>query len=78
MNVRKSLEKKKSILSCNSYYCDFVTNKSDIMDNLTFKSFVVEETDDNKFVRSVKEKNISELPTGDVIIKVCIDRVKVN
>ncbi len=40
------------------------------MDNISFKSFVVEESENGIFSRSIKKKLISELPEGDVIIKV--------
>lgn len=39
------------------------------MENIVFKSLVVEEID-GVFVPSIKEKSVSELPSGDVTIKV--------
>ena len=35
-----------------------------------FKALVVEETDDNKYARTIKEREIDSLPAGDVLISV--------
>jgi len=40
------------------------------MQDKTFKAMVVEETPDNQFVRTITEKPLSELPEGEVLIKV--------
>ena len=37
----------------------------------TFKAMVVEEGPDGKFTRYIHEKNIDDLPRGDVLIRVC-------
>ena len=36
----------------------------------TFKAMVVTETEDNRFIREIKDKNIEDLPQGEVIVKV--------
>jgi len=36
----------------------------------SFKAMVVEETDDKQFIRSIQEKSIADLPTGDVLMRV--------
>ena len=40
------------------------------MSDKTFRALVVEETDKNKFSRTIKERLIDELPEGDVLIRV--------
>ncbi len=40
------------------------------MDNITFRAIVVEETADGKFKKSVKIRNTSDLPAGEVLVKV--------
>jgi acrylyl-CoA reductase (NADPH) len=40
------------------------------MENINFKSFIVEETENGKFTGNIKNKKIEDLPHGDVIIKV--------
>ncbi len=40
------------------------------MKNEPFKALIVEETGDDQFVRNIKEKSVSDLPTGDVLIRV--------
>jgi len=40
------------------------------MNNLTFRAMIVEETRDNQFVRNIKDKSISDLPDGDVLVRV--------
>ena len=40
------------------------------MSEHTFRAMIVEEIDDNQFVRNIKEKSISDLPDGDVLIRV--------
>jgi len=40
------------------------------MENIAFKAMVVTETDDKQFIREIKEKNIVDLPEGEVLIKV--------
>jgi len=40
------------------------------MDEATFKALVVEETDNQAFVRHVKQKSFSDLPEGDVVVRV--------
>ncbi len=40
------------------------------MKNINFKAMVVTETADNEFIREIKEKNIDDLPAGEVLIKV--------
>jgi acrylyl-CoA reductase (NADPH) len=40
------------------------------MDDQTFKAMVVEEASDKIFVRSIKERFISELPDGEVLVRV--------
>ena len=40
------------------------------MSQISFRAMVVEETDENRFTRQIKEKEISDLPKGDVLIKV--------
>ncbi len=40
------------------------------MDNNTFKAYVVNE-DDNKYIGKITERNIEDLPKGDLLIKVC-------
>jgi len=40
------------------------------MDNISFRSLVVEETETGVFTRQIKNKRINELPEGDVLIKV--------
>ena len=36
----------------------------------SFKALIVEKTTDNRFVRKIKEKSTSDLPAGDVLIRV--------
>jgi acrylyl-CoA reductase (NADPH) len=36
----------------------------------TFKAMIVTETDDKKFVREIKSKNLSDLPAGELVIEV--------
>mgnify|MGYP005841097143 CR=1 FL=1 len=36
----------------------------------TFKAFIVEETEDGEFIRTVQERTVDDLPDGDVLIKV--------
>ena len=38
--------------------------------SVNFKALVVTETEDKKFVRSVEQKRIEDLPEGDVVVKV--------
>jgi len=40
------------------------------MSQMTFKAMVVTETQDKKFVREIKARNIDDLPQGDVLVKV--------
>jgi acrylyl-CoA reductase (NADPH) len=40
------------------------------MNNQTFTALIVEETPDNQFVRNIKGKTISDLPDGDVLVRV--------
>jgi len=40
------------------------------MKERTFRAMIVEETQDNQFVRNIKEKSISNLPDGDVLVRV--------
>ena len=40
------------------------------MNGPTFRAMIVEETSDRRFVRSIKEKPISDLPDGDVLVRV--------
>jgi len=40
------------------------------MPNSLFRAMVVEETADHRFLRHIKDKSISDLPDGDVLIKV--------
>jgi len=40
------------------------------MENITYKALVVREDDKGNFSRQVEEKSLSELPEGDVVIKV--------
>jgi len=40
------------------------------MNNLTFRAMIVEETRDHQFVRNIKDKSISDLPDGDVLVRV--------
>ncbi|MFH1052163.1 MAG: YhdH/YhfP family quinone oxidoreductase [bacterium] len=40
------------------------------MENISFKSFVVEETENSVLTRQIKSKTIDDLPDGDVLIKV--------
>ena len=35
-----------------------------------FKAFVVTETQDNQFIRSIEQKKIDDLPEGDVVVQV--------
>ena len=44
------------------------------MDNLSFKAMVVSEVKDKQFIREVKQKQIDDLPSGDVLINVAIHR----
>lgn len=40
------------------------------MSGKTFKAMVVEEAGENKFIRSIKDRSVDELPEGDVLIRV--------
>ncbi|MDX2447948.1 MAG: YhdH/YhfP family quinone oxidoreductase [Desulfobacterales bacterium] len=40
------------------------------MNQRTFRAMIVEETQDNRFVRSIKERSISDLSDGDVLVHV--------
>lgn len=40
------------------------------MENITFKAMIVTESDDKKFTRTIGEKQLSDLPEGEVIINV--------
>lgn len=40
------------------------------MENKTFRTMVVSETEDHKFIRSITEKSMDDLPDGDVLVKV--------
>lgn len=40
------------------------------MSGRTFRALVVEETQENKFARTIKERPIDDLPAGDVLIRV--------
>lgn len=40
------------------------------MNNETFKAMIVQQTEDQKYVRTIGEKSIEDLPAGDVLIKV--------
>ena len=40
------------------------------MENRTFKALVVSETEDKKYVRSLEEKRIADLPDGEVLVQV--------
>jgi acrylyl-CoA reductase (NADPH) len=40
------------------------------MNDRTFQAMIVEETADKQFVRNIKEKSISDLPEGDVLVRV--------
>ncbi len=40
------------------------------MENQTFLAMIIEESHDNQFVRSIKDKTISDLPDGDVLVRV--------
>jgi putative YhdH/YhfP family quinone oxidoreductase len=40
------------------------------MKNILYKAFVVEKTDLKEFIGTIKEKNIIELPDGDVLVRV--------
>jgi putative YhdH/YhfP family quinone oxidoreductase len=42
----------------------------DIMKNISFKAMVVTETADKQFVREIKQKQIDDLPPGEVLINV--------
>jgi putative YhdH/YhfP family quinone oxidoreductase len=41
-----------------------------ISQETTFKAMVVSEADDNTYDRQIKDKNIEELPSGDVVVQV--------
>lgn len=41
------------------------------MENIAFKAMIVSETADHQFVRAICDKQIMELPAGEVLIKVC-------
>ncbi len=40
------------------------------MENITFKAMIVTESDDKKFTREITEKQLNDLPEGEVIINV--------
>ncbi len=40
-----------------------------------FKAMVVTETEDNRYLRSIREKSVDELPPGDVLVKVAYSSV---
>lgn len=40
------------------------------MSNQTYRAYVVEETENNVFVRNIKGRSINDLPEGDVLVKV--------
>ena len=40
------------------------------MENRTFKALVVTETEDKSYVRQIQEKNIEDLPAGEVLVQV--------
>jgi len=40
------------------------------MSDKTFKAYVVEETEKNVFVRNIKSRTVSDLPQGEVLVKV--------
>lgn len=40
------------------------------MSDKKFRALVVEEADDNKFIRTIKERSTGELPEGEVLVKV--------
>ncbi len=40
------------------------------MNEQTFRAMIVEETQDNQFLRTVKERAISNLPDGDILVRV--------
>ncbi len=40
------------------------------MNSLNFRAMIVEETSDNQFVRKIKDKSTSDLPDGDVLVRV--------
>jgi acrylyl-CoA reductase (NADPH) len=40
------------------------------MNQRTFRAMIVEETQDNRFIRSIKERSISDLSDGDVLVHV--------
>jgi putative YhdH/YhfP family quinone oxidoreductase len=40
------------------------------MSNQTYRAYVVEETENNVFVRNIKDRSINDLPEGDVLVKV--------
>ena len=40
------------------------------MNQKTFKAMVVTEKENNQFITEIKDKNIDDLPQGDVLVKV--------
>jgi len=44
--------------------------KEHSMENIAFKAMIVTEIGDKHFIREIKEKNITDLPEGEVLIKV--------
>ncbi len=40
------------------------------MDNVSYKALIVEEPEKNKFTRQIKDANINDLPSGDVLVRV--------
>jgi acrylyl-CoA reductase (NADPH) len=48
----------------------FQPQKSITMDNKKFRALVTEETDDKQFTRLIKTLTISDLPEGDLLVKV--------
>jgi acrylyl-CoA reductase (NADPH) len=48
----------------------FQPQKSTIMENKKFRALVIEETDDKQFTRTIQTRTISDLPEGDLLIKV--------
>jgi alcohol dehydrogenase len=47
-----------------------ITMSNNTASNTTFKALVVEETSDGEFKKSIKERNVSDLPDNDLLIEV--------
>jgi len=48
----------------------FFDLRGKIMNDQTFTALIVEESHDNQFVRSIKGKSITDLPEGDILVRV--------